>query len=160
MEKHGAGNVPKERAGVTMNRRDLIALPVPSANLLWRDLHVREGYRDGDKTKTRNVLISIDVEGIDEGMSWKACMEFDYANEESFYCRSPLGANGTRLEIPWPVTALRAFFSPDVRARIERDAARRRSTYMAKGGPPRFCATSVGTSYSGKTGNGTASSNG
>jgi len=29
VEKRGAGNVPKERAGVTRNRRDLIALPVP-----------------------------------------------------------------------------------------------------------------------------------
>jgi ABC-type molybdenum transport system ATPase subunit/photorepair protein PhrA len=112
VEKRGAGNVPKERAGVTINRRDLIALPVPSANLLWRDLHVREGYRDADKTKTRNVLISISVEGIDEGMSWNASMEFDYANEESFYCRSPLGTNGTRLEIPPAVAALRLAYLP------------------------------------------------
>ncbi|MEW5882499.1 MAG: AAA family ATPase, partial [Pseudomonadota bacterium] len=36
-EKRGSGNIPKERAGVTLNRRDLIALPVPAANLLWRD---------------------------------------------------------------------------------------------------------------------------
>ncbi len=28
VERRGAGNVPKERAGVTINRRDLIALPV------------------------------------------------------------------------------------------------------------------------------------
>jgi len=31
VEKRGAGKVPKERAGVTLNRRDLIALPVPTA---------------------------------------------------------------------------------------------------------------------------------
>src|SRR5450759_4623795 len=85
VEKRGAGNVPKERAGVTLNRRDLIAVPVPSANLLWRDLHVREGVRDGEKTKTRNVLIEIDVEGIDQGAPWRTSLEFDYANEESFY---------------------------------------------------------------------------
>ena len=29
VEKRGAGNVPKERAGVTINRRDLIAWPSP-----------------------------------------------------------------------------------------------------------------------------------
>src|SRR3990172_3545980 len=46
VEKRGAGDVPKARAGVTINRRDLIAVPVPSANLLWRDLHVREGSRE------------------------------------------------------------------------------------------------------------------
>ncbi len=59
LEKRGDGNVPKERAGVTINRRDLIAVPIPSANLLWRDLHVREGYREENKTKTRNLLIEI-----------------------------------------------------------------------------------------------------
>ena len=70
VEKRGAGNMPKKRAGVTINRRDMIALPVPTANLLWRDLHVREGYKEGGKQKTRNVLIEIDVEGVDRGKMW------------------------------------------------------------------------------------------
>jgi urease alpha subunit len=30
---------------VTINRRDLIAIPVPDANLLWRNLHVRKVER-------------------------------------------------------------------------------------------------------------------
>ncbi|MBL8540964.1 MAG: AAA family ATPase [Betaproteobacteria bacterium] len=100
LEKRGDGNVPKERAGVTINRRDLIAVPVPAANLLWRDLHVREGYREVNRTKTRNVLIEIEVHGIDDGKAWTASIEFDYANEESFYCRSPLGADGHRRVVP------------------------------------------------------------
>lgn len=100
VERRGAGNVPKERAGVTINRRDLIALPVPSANLLWRDLHVREGIREDGKTKTRNVLIDIEVEGIEGGRQWTTSIELDYANEESFYCRSKLGPDGVRLEVP------------------------------------------------------------
>src|SRR5437868_2006402 len=33
------------RPGVTLNRRDLVAVPVPDANLLWRDLHVRDVRR-------------------------------------------------------------------------------------------------------------------
>ena len=37
---------PKGTSRCDDRRRDLIAVPVPSANLLWRDLHVREGYRD------------------------------------------------------------------------------------------------------------------
>jgi len=49
LERRGDGNVPKERSGVTLNRRDLVALPVPAANLLWRDLHVREGRREADR---------------------------------------------------------------------------------------------------------------
>src|SRR5262245_21216465 len=84
LERRGDGNVPKERAGVTINRRDLIASPIPSANLLWRDLHTRQGYREDGKTKTRNVLITLEVEGVAEGKAWSAALEFDYANEESF----------------------------------------------------------------------------
>jgi ABC-type taurine transport system ATPase subunit len=114
LEKRGAGNVPKERAGVTINRRDLIALPVPSANLLWRDLHVREGYKDARKQKTRNILVEIDVEGIDEGKTWAASLDFDYANEESFYCRSRLGPDGTRLEVPAAAANLRLAYLPPI----------------------------------------------
>ncbi len=112
VEKRGAGNVPKERAGVTINRRDLIGLPVPSANLLWRDLHVREGYREANKQKTRNVQIEIAVEGIDNGQPWTADLEFDYANEESFYCRSRLSAEGTRREVPAAAAELRLAYLP------------------------------------------------
>lgn len=36
-----AGRVTEKRAGVAINRRDIVAIPVPAANLLWRDLHVR-----------------------------------------------------------------------------------------------------------------------
>lgn len=112
LEKRGAGNVPKERAGVTINRRDLIALPIPAANLLWRDLHVREGYKDEGKQKTRNVLIEIDVEGVDEGKTWTTSLEFDYANEESFYCRSRVGSAGTRFEVPKAAADVRLAFLP------------------------------------------------
>lgn len=39
--KRGGKTSPEKRPGVTINRRDLISIPVPVANLLWRDLHVR-----------------------------------------------------------------------------------------------------------------------
>lgn len=112
LERRGDGNVPKERAGVTINRRDLIASPVPSANLLWRDRHVREGYREDGKTKTRNVLVTIEVEGVSEGRSWSAALEFDYANEESFYCRSPVGGDGNRRDVPAAAGKLRLAYLP------------------------------------------------
>ncbi len=88
LEKRGAGPVPSKRAGVTISRQDLIAIPVPTAKLLWRDLHVRESTRQQGKPQTRNVLIEIGVEGVDE-KPWECRMEFYYANEESFYCRPP-----------------------------------------------------------------------
>ena len=112
VEKRGSGNIPKERVGVTLNRRDLIALPVPAANLLWRDLHVREGYREEGKTKTRNVLIEIDVHGVTGGEAWTTGLEFDYANEESFYCRSRLGDDGRRLEVPTAAAEVRLAYLP------------------------------------------------
>ncbi|PFG73565.1 AAA family ATPase [Tepidiforma thermophila] len=112
VEKRGAGNVPKERAGVTINRKDLIALPVPAANLLWRDLHVREGYRDAGRQKTRNVLIEIDVDGMTSGAIWTTRLEFDYANEESFYCRSRIGPEGTRYQVPAAAAELRVAYLP------------------------------------------------
>ena len=112
VEKRGSGNIPKRRAGVTLNRRDLIALPVPTADLLWRNLHVREGYREGGKPKTRNIRIEIDVDGIGPDGPWTTSLEFDYANEESFYCRSRLGDDGRRLEVPDAAAAVRLAYLP------------------------------------------------
>ncbi|HYC77525.1 MAG TPA: AAA family ATPase [Planctomycetota bacterium] len=112
LEKRGDGNVPRERAGVTINRRDLLALPVPSANLLWRDVHVSEGFREEGATKTRSVLIEIDVEGVSEGRTWSTALEFYYANEESFYCRSRLGSDGVRMEIPAAAGDVRLAYLP------------------------------------------------
>jgi energy-coupling factor transporter ATP-binding protein EcfA2 len=112
VEKRGAGKVPKKRAGVTLNRRDLIALPVPTASLLWRDLHVREGYREQRKAKTRNVLIEIGVDGVTDGKSWTTRLEFDYANEESFYCRSCVGPDGQRLVVPEAAARVRLAYLP------------------------------------------------
>ena len=112
VEKRGAAEVSKERSGVTINRRDLIALPIPSSNLLWRNLHVREGVKIGDKAGTRNILIDNEVEGMARGEPWKTCMEFDYANEESFYCRSKVGDDGVRAAVPSAAAGVKLAFLP------------------------------------------------
>ena len=88
ISKRGHEQKELRRSGVTINRRDLIAAPVPSANLLWKDLHVRTTERDGEgKQHTGNILITIIIEGFTEGIPWECGFEFDYANQESFYCR-------------------------------------------------------------------------
>ena len=57
--------VTKERQrGVSINRRDLVAVPVPNAKLLWRDLHVREIMKSGNGQRTQNIRIDVIVEGI------------------------------------------------------------------------------------------------
>jgi hypothetical protein len=100
-EKRGS-EPPEKRPGVTINRRDLIALPVPNASLLWRGLHVRDTRRVEDKSQTQNVRIDIVVEGVTEGQHWICGLEFDYANEESFYCR-PLRLSEERNPRRWSI---------------------------------------------------------
>ena len=104
LDKRGSDQAaPAKRPGVTINRRDLLALPIPDAKLLWRNLHVRTVQRTGDRQRTENIRIDIIVEGVTAGQKWLCGLEFDLANEESFYCR-PLRAsqegNQNRLSVP------------------------------------------------------------
>ena len=51
-EKRGGRPSSDKRPGVAINRRDLISIPVPDANLLWRNLHVRNIERaNGDRDR-------------------------------------------------------------------------------------------------------------
>ena len=116
VEKRGLGDeVPKRRPGVTINRRDLIAIPVPSAKLLWHDLHVRDIQRVEGKPRTNNIRIDIILEGVTEDKPWTCGMEFDYANEESIYCR-PLrlegGRDPDRMPVPPEATNVQIAFLP------------------------------------------------
>lgn len=97
IEKRGAGNVPEKRPGVTINRRDLITVPVPKANLLWRNLHTQESAVGNG---TQKVFIDVIVEGVSGGKLWTCGLEFYYANEESLYCRSLRLPDGRRMEVP------------------------------------------------------------
>jgi len=114
-EKRRGKTAPEKRPGVTINRRDLVAIPVPDANLLWRDLHVRDVRRINGKHETKNIRIDIIVEGITDDREWKCGLEFDYANEESFYCR-PLrlseGKNPERMHIPDEAARVQVAFLP------------------------------------------------
>ncbi|MDQ4124608.1 MAG: AAA family ATPase [Actinomycetota bacterium] len=115
-EKRGGKAAPEKRPGVTINRRDLIAVPVPDANLLWRDLHVRDVSRTNGKQQTRNIRVDIIVEGVSAGTKWTCGLEFDYANEESFYCR-PLrldeDAAAGRMSVPSEATDIKvAYLQP------------------------------------------------
>ncbi len=112
LEKRGGGPVPKKRPGVTINRRDLIALPVPTSNLLWRNLRVRAGTHEGGKTRTSNITVEVVVEGVSKGKAWRCGLEFDYANEESFYCRPLALDDGDRMEVPEHLSDLRLAYLP------------------------------------------------
>jgi energy-coupling factor transporter ATP-binding protein EcfA2 len=123
-EKREGKASPEERPGVTINRRDLISVPVPDANLLWRDLHVRDVRREDGKQRTRNVRIDITLEGITEGKPWACGLEFDYANDESFYCR-PLRLNDDtpprRMPVPPEAANTRVAFLPPMSGLADRE---------------------------------------
>jgi len=102
LEKRQGSKTPEKRPGVTINRRDLIAVPVPSANLLWKDLHTRDSFKQDGTQHTKNVRVEIVVQGITGSRSWECGLEFDYANEESFYCR-PLRLTDTRSPERMPI---------------------------------------------------------
>jgi len=114
-EKRGGKPTPETRPGVTINRRDLFTIPIPSANLLWRNLHVRDVRRIGGKTSTKNIRIDVVVTAVADGVQWECGLEFDYANEESFYCR-PLrlgeGKQPERMPVPEAAGSVRVALLP------------------------------------------------
>jgi energy-coupling factor transporter ATP-binding protein EcfA2 len=111
IEKRGGKSPSEKRPGASINRNDLISIPTPDANLLWHDLHVR----DNGKQKAQNIRIEVTVDGITEGQEWSCGLEFDYANEESFYCR-PLRLNNDAqpqsMKIPHQASEMRVAFLP------------------------------------------------
>ena len=145
LERRSGGKAPEKRPGVTVNRRDLVAMPVPKANLLWRDLHTRHVRTVDGRQRTDNVCIDVVVEGTTAGRPvaaggsvpgggtvadredggaageavaggrWRCGLEFDYANQESFYCR-PLrlerGPSPPRMPVPEEARAVKVAYLP------------------------------------------------
>jgi ABC-type uncharacterized transport system ATPase subunit len=115
LAKRGTRDVPEKRSGVTISRGNVLAIPVPDANLLWRDRHVREVERENGTQRTSNIRIDIIVDGVTAGRQWTCGLEFDYANEESFYCRPlRLGdiGNPERMAVPSEAGAVRIAYLP------------------------------------------------
>jgi hypothetical protein len=113
-EKRTSG-APEKRPGVAINRRDLYAVPVPDARQLWRGLHVRDVHKINGKQETKNLRIDINVCGNTNNKAWECGLEFDYSNEESFFCR-PLraesGSEAGRMSIPDEALDVQIAFLP------------------------------------------------
>jgi hypothetical protein len=125
-EKRKGKSSPEKRPGVTVNRRDLVSIPVPVANLLWHDLHVRNVLqsKQGGETrqKTENIRLDITIDGVTQDKAWSCGLEFDYANEESFYCR-PLRKSGSeeRMIVPGEAAGVRVAFLPPMSGLADRE---------------------------------------
>ena len=123
-EEYKGKTAPAQRPGVTINRRDLVAIPVPGANLLWRNLHVRDVKKTNGKQQTQNIRIDIIVDGVNQGKAWSCGLEFDYANEESLYCR-PLRLSEEkqppRMVVPAEAADSRVAFLPPMSGLTDRE---------------------------------------
>jgi ABC-type transport system involved in cytochrome c biogenesis ATPase subunit len=113
-EKRGSVS-PEKRPGVTINRRDLLMVPSPNVNHLWRQLHVRNVQRIAGIQATKNILIDILVSGNTGGTNWECGLEFDLSTSEAFFCR-PLrieeGKQPRRMNIPDEVAGIQIAFLP------------------------------------------------
>lgn len=120
---------PQTRPGVTINRNDLHAIPVPAANLLWRDLHVRSISRSTGRMRTQGIRVDIIVDGVTADKLWQCGLEFDYANEESFYCR-PLRLSDAKpppsMAIPAEAAKVRVAFLPPMSGLADREFIKQR----------------------------------
>jgi ABC-type lipoprotein export system ATPase subunit len=125
-EKRKGKSSPEKRSGVTVNRRDLVSIPIPAAGLLWHNLHVRDVLQskgNGEpRQKTENVRVDIIVDGVTHDKAWSCGLEFDYANEESFYCR-PLrtGKDRERMLVPDEAGNVRVAFLPPMSGLADRE---------------------------------------
>ncbi len=114
-EKYAGRSAPEKRPGVTVNRKDLFSIPHPSAAHLWRRLHTRQVQKVDGRQRTDNVRIDLVVQGVSADKAWTCGLEFDYANQESFYCRPLRRADGrspTRMPIPDEAGLVRMAFLP------------------------------------------------
>ncbi len=110
--------VPGKRPGVTINRRDLYSIPVPSARLLWNDLRTQDNSVQEGKQRTDKVYITLTAEGIDDDKPWTCALEFYYANAESFYCRLKDSEDGL---IPDAVRRHNVVFLPPMSGLVARE---------------------------------------
>ncbi len=97
-ERRSGEKSPEKRPGVALNRKDMVAIPVPTARLLWRNLRTHQTSNPttngAAKVVTRPRSIEVIVDGIRDGRAWVCGLEFDFANDESVYCRPMRLAGG------------------------------------------------------------------
>jgi AAA domain, putative AbiEii toxin, Type IV TA system/AAA ATPase domain len=117
-EKRSKG-APGTRPGVTINRRDLSAIPVPSARLLWNNLRTQDTVVKEGKQRTDKVYITLCAEGVENDKPWACALEFYYANEESFYCRFKPDAENAN--VPDGAKHLSVVFLPPMSGLAERE---------------------------------------
>jgi len=114
-ERRKTGKATK-RTGVSINRRELISIPLLRSHHLWRDSHVRKA-----NTPLR---IVIEVTGEDQGQVWTCGMEFETVDQDNIRCR-PVTLNGeesdSAVRIPEHAQQVRMAFLPPMAGLISQE---------------------------------------
>jgi ABC-type taurine transport system ATPase subunit len=110
IERRGQGQATK-RTGVTINRRELISIPLLNSYALWRELRVRKGNQP--------IRIDIILNGVYGNEYWTCGVEFESVDPENIRCRPivspdendksyrvPEGALHTRIAFLPPMSGL------------------------------------------------------
>ncbi len=104
----------EKRHGFVLNRRDLLAVPVPDAIMLWRELHyfdesIQENERLVSSTTTARP-IGVRVTGQGERREWRCAFEFNHSNQESIDY-GPFW-NASHVPLPEEASNIRVAFLP------------------------------------------------
>lgn len=129
VEKRSGKESPEKRPGVALNRKDMLAIPVPTVRLLWRNLvtHPKErpSANEVGKPITRPRRIEIVVDGIRDGKTWSCGIGFDFANDESVRCRLLRQEDEAMLAEPLDIAAgagkVQTAFLPPMSGLVDRE---------------------------------------
>ncbi|WP_462265810.1 ATP-dependent nuclease [Mucilaginibacter sp.] len=77
-----------KRNAAVINRRDLLNSPISDARFLWHNRRVTKKDANGGQ---KHIILSVEIEGKDDGLDWKCKAEFEFSNNESFSCRITSG---------------------------------------------------------------------
>lgn len=106
VRRNGKSGSEKRRSGVTIGRKELLALPHPNTNQLWRDTQTRNIQHIDGRQKNGHVRIDVSVNGITNEQAWECGLEFDYANPEFIYCRPmKIRSEDSKEHMPFPEQA-------------------------------------------------------
>ena len=113
IEKQSNREAPNSRRDATIGRRDVLATPVRRTEALWRNLRVARPVGSDEDGDDENIPIEIVVSGENGHGAWTAGLEFEYANEESFYCRPLRSSDGAPdPSLPEPAAQVELAFLP------------------------------------------------
>jgi ABC-type taurine transport system ATPase subunit len=105
MERRETGRATK-RAGVSINKRELVSIALPNSRSLWNELRVRKANDP--------IQIQITLGGVYQGESWECGMEFESVDSENIRCRPilPLNQEEKKYTIPEGAKKIRVAFLP------------------------------------------------